>query len=232
AEAVRRRPRHLRQHVRRMSFRRRPRLRHRQGRRGLALCHRAAGCPGPHPAVGEGRFARPDAAGRLGPVRRRARLRHDFRTPELGKQRATGAAGYGEGMARRLCPPQGSLDGRGTPAIGQSHTGPVLTVTGLRKRYGSMVALDGIDFSVDAGEVLGLLGPNGAGKTTAVECIAGLLRPDGGEIVLDGAVIDRSTRGRIGIAPQGPSLPDAITPGEAMSLFARLYHVRADTDRL
>jgi lipopolysaccharide export system ATP-binding protein len=61
-----------------------------------------------------------------------------------------------------------------------------IAVEGLAKRFGSVVALDGIDLQVPAGSVLGLLGPNGAGKTTSFYMIVGLLRPDGGRIFLEG----------------------------------------------
>jgi ABC-2 type transport system ATP-binding protein len=107
----------------------------------------------------------------------------------------------------------------------------VLTVSGLRKRYGRTLALDGVDLTVAAGEVFGLLGPNGAGKTTTVECIVGLVEPDEGELRLEGAPIDRAALRGIGIAMQGPSLPDAITPMEAVRLFAGLYSVEPDLHR-
>src|SRR5262245_21315637 len=58
----------------------------------------------------------------------------------------------------------------------------VIEVRNLAKRYGEQVALDGVSFSVEPGEIFGILGPNGAGKTTAVECMAGLRRPDSGRI--------------------------------------------------
>lgn len=63
---------------------------------------------------------------------------------------------------------------------------PVLRVEGLSKSYGSVVALEEVDFSVASGEVLGLVGDNGAGKTTLVKCVAGSLRPSSGRIYLDG----------------------------------------------
>jgi ABC-type Fe3+/spermidine/putrescine transport system ATPase subunit len=61
-----------------------------------------------------------------------------------------------------------------------------LEVENLQKRFGQVVAVDGVSFSVDAGEILVLLGPSGCGKTTVLRCIAGLERPDRGEIRLDG----------------------------------------------
>src|SRR5688572_27511930 len=64
---------------------------------------------------------------------------------------------------------------------------PAVRVEGLVKRYGTTTAVDGVGFSVAPGEVVGLLGPNGAGKTTTIKCIATLVRPNAGEIWIDGA---------------------------------------------
>ena len=63
---------------------------------------------------------------------------------------------------------------------------PVIEVSDLRKRYGERVAVEGVSFTVEEGEIFGILGPNGAGKTTTVECIAGLRTPDSGEITVLG----------------------------------------------
>lgn len=108
----------------------------------------------------------------------------------------------------------------------------MLTVTALRKSYDGSIALDGISLAAAAGEVLGLLGPNGAGKTTLVESIAGLIRPDSGSILLAGTPIDREGRRRIGVAMQAATLQDAISPREALALFARLYGVKSSIDEL
>ena len=68
-----------------------------------------------------------------------------------------------------------------------------LHVEGLTKRYGDLVAVDGLSLEVRRGEILGFLGPNGAGKTTTLKMLCGLLRPDAGRIELDGS---------IGVSPQ------------------------------
>src|ERR1700741_3927107 len=89
----------------------------------------------------------------------------------------------------------------------------LLTVTGLTKSYGSLIALDDVSFAVKRGEVLGLIGPNGAGKTTLFECLAGLLPADRGTVVLDGRTL--------GVADRGAHLfylPDGIAPWPAQTV--------------
>ena len=66
----------------------------------------------------------------------------------------------------------------------------LLTTQDLRKRYGERLAVDGVSFHIKVGETYGLLGPNGAGKTTTISMICGLLRRDGGEVVVDGRPVD------------------------------------------
>jgi ABC-2 type transport system ATP-binding protein len=102
----------------------------------------------------------------------------------------------------------------------------VIEVTGLSKRYGDRVALDGVSFEVEAGSIFGIVGPNGAGKTTAVECVAGLRRPDGGSVRVldldprrDGARL----RERVGVQLQQSRLPDLIRVDEALRLYASFY---------
>src|SRR5947209_2987928 len=98
----------------------------------------------------------------------------------------------------------------------------------VRKQYGSLVAVDGLSFEVRQGETFGLLGPNGAGKTTTLHMIAGVLRPDGGGIALDGA--DDPTRPevrrRLGIAPQALALYDTLSGEENVTFIGRLYGLR------
>jgi branched-chain amino acid transport system ATP-binding protein/neutral amino acid transport system ATP-binding protein len=78
-------------------------------------------------------------------------------------------------------------------------TAPILELRGLTRRFGGVVALDGLDLSVRRGTVTALIGPNGAGKSTAFQCISGVIRPDGGRVTFDGQDItgarsDRVTR--------------------------------------
>ncbi len=67
---------------------------------------------------------------------------------------------------------------------------PIVVAADLRKRYGDRVAVDGVSFTVAAGEAYGLLGPNGAGKTTAISMVCGLLSRDGGTVTVAGRSMD------------------------------------------
>jgi ABC-2 type transport system ATP-binding protein len=101
----------------------------------------------------------------------------------------------------------------------------VISVDGLRKTYGSTVAVRDVSFTVDAGEIFGLLGPNGAGKTTTVESVQGLRRADEGTITvlgLDPATQTAELRRRIGSQLQESALPDRIKVWEALELFTTL----------
>jgi ABC-2 type transport system ATP-binding protein len=103
---------------------------------------------------------------------------------------------------------------------------PALRVRGLTKRYGDVVALDGLDLEVARAECFGLLGPNGAGKTTALEIAEGLLEPDGGEVEVLGTrwgAGGTALRERIGITLQETRLPERLTVRELLSLFRSFY---------
>ena len=109
----------------------------------------------------------------------------------------------------------------------------VIYVRGLRKSYGTLEAVKGIDFEVRAGEVFGLLGPNGAGKTTTVEILEGLRPRTAGEVKVLDFDPDRqrkSLKDRIGVCLQATNLPDKITVREALDFFGSLYSRRADGD--
>ena len=111
----------------------------------------------------------------------------------------------------------------------------VIYVRGLRKSYGTIEAVKGIDFEVRAGEVFGLLGPNGAGKTTTVEILEGLRPRSGGEVKVlnfDPNRQKKQLKDRIGACLQATNLPDKITVHEALDFFGSLYSRRADGDAI
>ncbi|GFJ75919.1 hypothetical protein Phou_000990 [Phytohabitans houttuyneae] len=97
---------------------------------------------------------------------------------------------------------------------------------GLVKKYGAVVALDGLDLSVPQGTVMGLLGPNGAGKTTAVRVFTTLLKPDAGRARVAGldVVADaRRLRGMIGLSGQYAAVDEHLTGFENLDMVGRLY---------
>jgi ABC-2 type transport system ATP-binding protein len=102
-----------------------------------------------------------------------------------------------------------------------------LRCAGLVKRYADVVAVDGLDLEVRAGECFGLLGPNGAGKTTTIEILEGLVAHDGGEVeVLGqrwGRGDDRALRRRLGIQLQETQLSEKLTVVETLRLFRSFY---------
>jgi len=103
--------------------------------------------------------------------------------------------------------------------------GGVLYIEGLRKSYGDVLALGGVDLDVRAGEIVALLGPNGAGKTTLVSIVAGLRRADSGIVRVDGLnALSRSSevRRRIGLAPQDTGLYPVVTVRQNFMLFGEL----------
>ena len=112
----------------------------------------------------------------------------------------------------------------------------VIQVSGVRKTYGSTVAVDEVSFEVNDGEIFGLIGPNGAGKTTTMECIEGLRTPDRGTIAVLGLDPFRQVyklQNRIGVQLQQAQLQKRIKVWEAVDLWASLYNKKAsDAERL
>ncbi|HEY1769568.1 MAG TPA: ABC transporter ATP-binding protein [Chthoniobacterales bacterium] len=112
---------------------------------------------------------------------------------------------------------------------------PAISARGLRKSYGSLEAVKGLDFEVEAGEVFGLLGPNGAGKTTTVEILEGLRPRSGGDVRVLGFDPDRqkqALKDRIGVCLQATNLPDKMKVHEALELFGEFYSRKVDGDSL
>jgi ABC-2 type transport system ATP-binding protein len=101
----------------------------------------------------------------------------------------------------------------------------------LVKRFGDLVAVNGVSFAIEQGETFGLLGPNGAGKTTSISMAAGLLEPDAGEILVGGTPIrTTSTAGKasIGLVPQELAIYPDLTGAENLAFFGRLYGMAGD----
>jgi ABC-2 type transport system ATP-binding protein len=110
-----------------------------------------------------------------------------------------------------------------------------IAVRGLRKSYGALEAVRGIDFEVQRGEVFGLLGPNGAGKTTTVEILEGYRKRDGGEVEVLGADPQRAGgdwREQIGVVLQSSAMYETLTPAEMLRLFAGYYRKPRPVDEV
>ena len=117
---------------------------------------------------------------------------------------------------------------------GRAHA-PAIAVRGLRKRYGDLEALRGIDFEVRRGEVFGLLGPNGAGKTTTVEILEGYRRADSGQVSVlghDPGGRERALRERVGRVLQSSGMYRHLSVREALAHWAGLYPRSRDVDEV
>ncbi len=101
----------------------------------------------------------------------------------------------------------------------------MISVEGVTKRYGDLVAVDGLTFEVDRGEVVGFLGPNGAGKTTTMRMLTGTLQPDEGEVLFEGSPIGRdltAAKRRVGYLPEANPLYDEMLVAEYLEYVAEL----------
>jgi ABC-2 type transport system ATP-binding protein len=99
----------------------------------------------------------------------------------------------------------------------------VLELDSLSKRYGGTVALDGLSFSVGAGQVFGFVGPNGAGKTTTMRIVLGVLAADAGEVRWNGAALGPEARRRIGYMPEERGLYPKMRVADELAYFASLH---------
>jgi len=101
----------------------------------------------------------------------------------------------------------------------------MIQVNNLRKAFTDVTAVDGVSFDIRQGETFGLLGPNGAGKTTTIHMLTGVLRPDAGEININGTADPTrlEVRQHLGVAPQALALYDELTAEENIAFLAKLY---------
>jgi ABC-2 type transport system ATP-binding protein len=116
---------------------------------------------------------------------------------------------------------------------------PAIRCTGLAKRYADVVAVDGVDLTIQMGECFGLLGPNGAGKTTTIEILEGLTVPDAGIVEVLGmrwggghSAADHALRERLGIQLQETQLADKLTVEETVRLFRSFYRKSHTVDEV
>jgi lipooligosaccharide transport system ATP-binding protein len=111
---------------------------------------------------------------------------------------------------------------------------PLIHARGLRKQFGSLTAVDGVDFDVQRGEAFGFLGPNGAGKSSTMRMIGCVSPPSGGTLrilgldpVADGPAI----RGRLGVVPQADTLDNELTVRENLVIYGRYFGLSRSTVR-
>src|ERR1700722_15670173 len=112
---------------------------------------------------------------------------------------------------------------------------PAISVQSLRKSYGPLEAIKGVDFEIRPGEVFGLLGPNGAGKTSTVEILEGLRTRSGGEVRVLGFDPERQKKqlkDRIGVCLQATNLPEKIRVSEALHVYSSFYSRHTDANQL
>ena len=100
---------------------------------------------------------------------------------------------------------------------------PILECADLSKRFGSVQALDNVNFTIEPGRVVGLLGPNGSGKTTLLKLANGLLTPTGGEILIDGDAPGKVTRSVVSYLPDKPYLADWMKVRQLLDFFEDFY---------
>lgn len=104
----------------------------------------------------------------------------------------------------------------------------IIEANNLFKSFGDFVAVDNLNLKIKKGEVFGFLGPNGAGKTTSIKMMVGLLRPTGGQILVDGQDIAHADRLKIGICPQDIVLWESLTCKESLKFMGEMYEVPND----
>ncbi len=115
---------------------------------------------------------------------------------------------------------------------GGAEPGVALSTRGLRRTFGDLVAVDGIDLEVPRGALYGFLGPNGAGKSTTIKCLTGLLRPSAGEIRIlgmDPAAQPVEVKKKVGVMPEDLALFDRLTGAETLSFVGQVHGIAKET---
>ena len=105
----------------------------------------------------------------------------------------------------------------------------MIQVERLYRRFGELIAVDSISFEVKDGEIFGLLGPNGAGKTTSINMICGVLKPDGGRVLIDGEDIwlnPRKVKKALSVVPQEIAVYEDLTARDNLNFWGSLYELR------
>ena len=100
---------------------------------------------------------------------------------------------------------------------------PILECKQLSKSYGKAPALENVSFAIEPGRIVGLLGPNGSGKTTLIKLANGLLTPDSGEILIDGAVPGRETHAVVSYLPERTAIPIWMSAGQLIDFYQDFY---------
>jgi ABC-2 type transport system ATP-binding protein len=102
-------------------------------------------------------------------------------------------------------------------------TAPLISLTGVTKRYGNFTAVDDLSLDVAEGSICGLLGPNGAGKTSTFKCLLGFAKPSAGTIAIEGAPVTPATFESLAYVPERAALYDSQSIGEHLTLYRRCY---------
>src|SRR5580765_830401 len=109
---------------------------------------------------------------------------------------------------------------------------PSITTEGLSRRFGELIAVDGVNLRVAAGQFFGFLGPNGAGKSTTIKMLTGLLAPSSGKIEILGLDLDThpvDVKRQIGVVPEGMALFGRLTGAEFLNFAGRMYGLDRQT---
>jgi ABC-2 type transport system ATP-binding protein len=113
-----------------------------------------------------------------------------------------------------------------------TNNGNILELKGIEKRFGDVVALKGVDLSIQQGEFFGFLGPNGAGKSTLMKIFSGFIGADAGEVFINGKKVDEhdnEARRTCGLVPQEIALYDSLSPLDNLKIFGDLHHLPRKT---